>query len=231
MVFSNNTLTQNIQITQITQKTPRAADEEYDVPFRRGKAYVYCRVSTYKNKFFSDNAPSLDKQSDVCHEFCQEEGIKIHKIIEETKSAKDGTNFKTLYKILEDMFPGDILIIYKIDRFSRNVLESLKFLEELANKGCDIYSVHDDISYSTMSERFAFREALNHAQYESERVSLRSVNSRRIKNSRKSSSPSVNKVNVIDPENLRPLKKRKRITHDSTRSSYDRYFSMIKQNE
>ena len=50
---------------------------------------------------------------------------------------------------------------------------------------------------------------MNHAQYESERVSIRMSNGKRAKRMRESESPSINKVNVINPVNIVPLKKKK----------------------
>lgn len=64
----------------------------------------------------------------------------------------------------------DVLCVYKVNRFGRNTLESLKLLEWLASKGIRIVSAKEDVDTSTPSGRKHLTDLLSGAQMQSEEI-------------------------------------------------------------
>lgn len=162
------------------------------------KAYIYCRVSKstgrrfgsgrFRASFGSANptnsansvfsaAGTIDAQTDECVRYCREQGWLDEDIViyNDEQSGREGTNIPSLRLVLDEMDSGDTLIVYTTDRLSRHALEGVQFLEELNEKGCRIVSVSENITYDQddIYGRFGFRNILNHAELESDRLSTR----------------------------------------------------------
>jgi DNA invertase Pin-like site-specific DNA recombinase len=83
-------------------------------------------------------------------------------------------NGKYLESIIDnDMIKDDILIVHSICRFSRNMAGGLKILEKLENKCLKIYSVDDNIGYDNIHDKFRFRNIMNCAELETDKISHR----------------------------------------------------------
>ena len=159
------------------------------------KAYIYCRVSKSTGRRFGSGrfgasfgsansansvfsaAGTIDAQTDECVKYCREQGWLDEDIViyNDEQSGREGTNIPSLRLVLDEMDSGDTLIVYTTDRLSRHVLEGVQFLEELNKKGCRIVSVSENITYDQddIYGRFGFRNILNHAELESDRLSTR----------------------------------------------------------
>ena len=139
------------------------------------KIHIYCRVSKSNGKFGLDTNSNV--QIDECKNYCINQGWKEDDIIfyNEEKSGRKGCNISSLKHILDKMKSDDILVIHTIDRLSRNVLEGVKFLEDLNSKGCRIISVVERATYDKddIYGRYKFRDSINHAELESDRTSQR----------------------------------------------------------
>lgn len=139
------------------------------------KVHVYGRVSKSNNKGYGGT--NINIQFDESKEYCLLRGWTQNQIIYhvQERSARNGNNLPELNAILDIMEPGDILVIYTVDRLSRNTLEGIDFLERLTKKGCHIESVLERITYNADSiyDRFRFRDIINHAELESDRISVR----------------------------------------------------------
>ncbi|HEY9413390.1 MAG TPA: recombinase family protein, partial [Pseudonocardia sp.] len=64
----------------------------------------------------------------------------------------------------------DVLAVYKVDRFGRNVLESLQLLAELASMGVTILSATEQIDTSTPSGRWMLTNLLAIAEMQSDEI-------------------------------------------------------------
>jgi len=96
------------------------------------KAVIYVRVSYAKQ---IENT-SLDSQQEVCRRWCNTHGLDVTRVfIEKGESAKsaDRTEFQALFKFLEHSPKGSIshLVVYKFDRFSRNVQDGAAYMLRL----------------------------------------------------------------------------------------------------
>ena len=92
------------------------------------KAIIYCRVSTSEQK---EKGYSLKEQERILREYCKKNGIEILWCFIEDYSAKDFNRpeFKKLYQIAKKNKDDiDYLLVYKWDRFSRDVNLSYEYL-------------------------------------------------------------------------------------------------------
>jgi len=128
---------------------------------------IYCRVST--------PTQSLEAQEFACKEYCNNNNYNIIKIIHEIGSAYK--NIK-LYK-LEDLIKNNtnkILLIYSIDRFSRNLTKCNELLELIKQNNLILKSAKEEINLTTPLGRHTFRNYVSQAQFESEIISERIKN-------------------------------------------------------
>lgn len=110
---------------------------------------IYCRVSTKEQ---AENGLSLITQQRMCEDFAKKNNLNIvNHFIEEGESAKtlERTELKRMLEfIAKNKNSVDTLLIYKIDRLSRQTLDyqSLKVL--LSRYGVSIYSITENIEDS-----------------------------------------------------------------------------------
>ena len=135
--------------------------------------HIYCRVSSTNGKF--NCGTNIDHQIDECVEFSRKLGYDNPIVHTHAKSGRNKKNISKLFDILETMNENDLLMIYSVDRLSRNVLEGINFLDKLTEKNCKIITVQDGLTYdpNNIHHRFRFRDLLNHAELESDRASQR----------------------------------------------------------
>jgi site-specific DNA recombinase len=74
-------------------------------------------------------------------------------------------------KALADARAFDVLAVYNVSRIGRNVLESLKFLAELAENGITIISASEQVDTSTSNGRWLLTQMLSVAQMQSDQIS------------------------------------------------------------
>lgn len=128
---------------------------------------IYCRVSTPNQ--------SIEAQEFACKEYCNYNNLNIVKIIHEVGSAYK--NIK-LYK-LEELIKNNknkILLIYSIDRFSRNLNKCNELLELIEKNNIILKSAREEIDLTTPLGRHTFRNYVSQAQFESEMISERIKN-------------------------------------------------------
>lgn len=130
-------------------------------------AHIYCRIST-------NRGGSEQYQEDKCVEYCNTNNLEIKSIHKHVQSSRNMQNRKYLESIIEnEMKEGDILIVHSICRFSRNMLGGLDILNKMENNGIKIYSVDDHIGYDNIHDKFRFRNIMNCAELETDKISHR----------------------------------------------------------
>ena len=133
-------------------------------------AYIFCRVST---KAQGDNpvATSLDAQAAELKELATDyDRIRIYKI---SRSAYHGIP-NVLQRIGEAALRHDAILVWRVDRLSRNIIKYLAWLEDLHERGVSIFSHNDNMRYDR--DKLAFIQCILDAQKEAkilgERVKL-----------------------------------------------------------
>jgi DNA invertase Pin-like site-specific DNA recombinase len=151
-------------------------------------AIIYCRISQSKTSKTNIRDISLDSQEFLCSNYCNDNNIKIIKIVKECCSGRNYDKMNGLKKLARQIMrdhPNTLLIISDLTRFMRNTYQALDLINKLNNKGITVYSVTDKYSYSKVApsnEKFQFRQLLNYAELESDRLAdrqKRSISHRR----------------------------------------------------
>lgn len=135
--------------------------------FNNNQALIYIRVSTIEQ--------DIGAQKFSCEQFCNQHKLEIKKIYIEKCSAFKSKSQPELYKLLNENSNCN-LIIFSIDRLSRNIQIGNELLKKMENKNITLISVKENINLSTALGKHNFRNYINAAQYESELISERVKN-------------------------------------------------------
>jgi DNA invertase Pin-like site-specific DNA recombinase len=123
------------------------------------RCVIYVRVSTEAQS----TQASLILQKEVCEAFAKARNLKILKKVSEVGSSYKGTQ-PILHNLVDSLSNNTILLVYAIDRFSRNVESGLDLIGQIERKNCKLVSVRGESN---------ILEALRSAQKESEILSCR----------------------------------------------------------
>lgn len=136
--------------------------------FNGNSAILYVRASTKEQ--------NIEAQQHACVEFCRKYKLRIKKTYIEKCSAYK-TNSQPELNNLINQNNNTNLIIFSVDRFSRNVKKSDEYIKKLENKNIILISLKENINLSTAFGKHTFRTYVNASQYESELISERVKNS------------------------------------------------------
>ncbi|HLC19943.1 MAG TPA: recombinase family protein [Candidatus Nanoarchaeia archaeon] len=118
------------------------------------KVGVYVRVSTEEQ---AKEGISIDAQIERCKAFCIARGWKVFKIYTDAGYSAGTMNRPALKDLINDINEKklEILLVYKIDRFSRKLKDLISILEDLKSRGVNFTSVTEQIDTTTaMGEAF-----------------------------------------------------------------------------
>lgn len=130
-------------------------------------AIIYCRISTAQQ--------SLIAQENTCRVYCTQKGYNLLQVVNETGSAFQGKCQAKLLELINSSKDVN-LIIYSIDRFSRNVNHCDKMIETLLANRINLECVQNPINISSAWGRHNLRLAVLDSQYECERLAERVKN-------------------------------------------------------
>lgn len=132
---------------------------------------LYCvsRVST-KQQAGTDTV-SLDAQQNEINKnlskFGKFDRVKMVRIV---SSAYQHVP-KDLRQLSANVVKGDLIMVYAIDRLSRNIFKYADFFENIQSKGANVYSVKENLNYR--DHKTHFMKFIIDAQAESEAISRR----------------------------------------------------------
>lgn len=118
------------------------------------KVAIYSRVSTVEQ---AKEGLSVDAQIDKCKSFCNARSWQIFKIYKDAGYSAGSLNRPALELLMGDAKEKkfDVILVYKIDRFSRKLKDLIMVLEELKQKNINFTSVTEQIdTTSAMGEAF-----------------------------------------------------------------------------
>jgi len=131
-------------------------------------AYIICRVSTI-NQARSTNVSLEAQESEIkcalselrkTNPCVDNMRVRVYKV---RKSAYRNIP-PTLIKVGEALFKGDLILVWRIDRLSRNIIKYLGWLEDLDERGVHITAHCENISYH--SDKMLFIQCIIDAQKE-----------------------------------------------------------------
>ena len=78
-----------------------------------------------------------------------------------------------LDKLLDQLRPGDVIVVAKYDRLARSLRDLLDIVEAIKDRGAGFRSLAEDIDTTTPAGRLVFHVFASIAQFERERISER----------------------------------------------------------
>ena len=108
--------------------------------------YVYCRVSS-KNQVGEDHVSLPAQESELVERAQQITPHNRVKVVRVVGSAYKQVPQEFL-KIAEAAKNGDVVLCYRVDRLSRNIVRFLSLLEDMDDEGVRIFSHEDNIWYA-----------------------------------------------------------------------------------
>lgn len=142
----------------------------YDMKLNVG---YYARVSTDK----ADQLNSLENQSNYFKDMISEnkKWNLVGEYIDEGISGTSVKNRENFLKMIDDSKKGklDLIVTKEISRFSRNVIDSIKYTEELLKNGTVVYFISDNINTIYPDSEFRLTLMSSLAQDEVRKLSER----------------------------------------------------------
>lgn len=118
----------------------------------------YARVST--------DDQNLDAQTDAL------QAAGVERIFSE-KISGSMRKRPELDKLLDQLRPGDVIVVTKYDRLARSLRNLLDLVEAIKEQGAGFRSLAEDIDTTTPAGRLVFHVFASIAQFERERISER----------------------------------------------------------
>lgn len=140
------------------------------------KPKLRCAIYTRKSneEGLEQEFNSLDAQRDVCEKFVQsqrgEGWVVIPEHYDDGGFTGGNTNRPALQKLLEDIKIGmiDVIVVYKIDRLSRSLLDFLQMVKLFDSQNVSFVSITQQINTSTPAGRLMINVLMSFAEYERE---------------------------------------------------------------
>ena len=129
-------------------------------------AAIYIRVSTEDQ---ARHGISLQAQEDSLKNYCNALGYQIFKIYrDEGISAKDIAHRPQMVQMLSDAESKKFqaIFIYKLDRFSRSLMDLINTIDKLKEWGIDFVSMQDKIETTSASGKLMFHIISAFAEFE-----------------------------------------------------------------
>jgi len=118
------------------------------------KTAIYVRVSTEEQ---AKEGISISAQIDRCQNYCKARGWKVANIYTDAGYSAGSMKRPGVQQLIQDLNQNKFenILVYKFDRFSRNVRDLITFLDNLKEKDVNFTSVTENIDTTTaMGEAF-----------------------------------------------------------------------------
>ena len=136
------------------------------------RAALYARVSTEEQT----EGYSIDAQVRAFNTLVEAKGWTVFKeYVEEGKSARtENINKRPIFEeIIADALSNkfDVLVVHKLDRFSRNLRITLEYFDKLNSAGCSFLSISEQMDFTTPIGKVLLAMLGAFAQYYSDNLS------------------------------------------------------------
>lgn len=144
------------------------------------KAVGYIRVSTTEQAI---EGISLDMQKAKIRAYCVLEGLELTEIIEDAGKSGKSLQREGIQR-LTTLIKGraiDAVIVYKLDRLSRKVIDTLTLIEAIERHCVTFHSLNEKIDTGTAMGRFFLNITASLAQMERDLISERTKDALQMK--------------------------------------------------
>ncbi|MBI5495549.1 MAG: recombinase family protein [Deltaproteobacteria bacterium] len=143
-----------------------------------GRVFGYARVSGDNQ---ADNT-SLPHQAECIRAWAKARGLSVDDV---TKDVASGRTLERpgLNALRADLRSGDVVVVYKLDRLSRSVVDADPLITAWEQQGVSVFSVTEPLETGTAMGRAMYRMVLVFAQAEREVIQER-VSAGRARNAR-----------------------------------------------
>lgn len=138
-------------------------------------AYIYDRKSRIEQT----------TNREIMEEYAKRHDLEVAEVFIDKCSGKTPHNERDAWRKMQNKLnSGDVIIMEKIDRYSRDVVEGINHMKYLEEMGIIVIFVHESIDTSTAMGRFNFGLKLLLAQLEREQTAERTTTTLRLKRMR-----------------------------------------------
>ena len=136
------------------------------------KTALYIRVSTEDQ---AKEGYSLEVQMEYLESFALREGCEVFKVYCDDGVSAYSTRRPALQELLADAKARrfELVLVYKIDRFSRNLKDLLILVDELLVYGVGFKSATEPFDSTTSAGKLMFQQLGSFAEFESNRIAER----------------------------------------------------------
>jgi len=136
------------------------------------KIVIYLRVSTEDQ---AKEGYSLEVKREYLESFAKREGWDIFKIYQDDGYSGYTTDRPALKELLEDARQRkfNLVLVYKLDRFSRNLKDLLNLVEELSTYDIGFKSATEPFDTTTSTGKLMFQQLGSFAEFERNRIAER----------------------------------------------------------
>jgi len=136
------------------------------------KFSIYIRVSTEDQ---AKEGYSLEVQGEHLESFAKREGYEVYKVYSDDGISGYSTERPALKALLADAKSRrfELIVVYKIDRFSRNLKDLLNLVDELSSYGIGFKSVTEPFDTTTSAGKLMFQQLGSFAEFERNRLAER----------------------------------------------------------
>lgn len=136
------------------------------------KTAIYLRVSTEDQ---AKEGYSLEVQREYLEAFALREGFEIFKVYSDDGISGYSIRRPALQELLKDAKDKkfDLALVYKIDRFSRNLKDLLNLVDELLSCGVGFKSATEPFDSTTSAGKLMFQQLGSFAEFERNRLAER----------------------------------------------------------
>ena len=136
------------------------------------KTAIYIRVSTEDQ---AREGYSLEVQRECLEAFAKKEGHQIYKIYSDDGISGYSAERPALKELLDDAKAKkfEMVLVYKIDRFSRNLRDLLNLVDGLSSCGVGFKSATELFDTTTSSGKLMFQQLGSFAEFERNRIAER----------------------------------------------------------
>ena len=136
------------------------------------KIAIYIRVSTEDQ---AKEGYSLEVQREYLESFAKREGYEVFKVYCDDGISAYSTRREALQELLKDAKRKkfELVFVYKIDRFSRNLKDLLNLVDELSACEVAFKSATEPFDTSTSAGKLMFQQLGSFAEFERNRLAER----------------------------------------------------------